>query len=166
MRIKRTFTCGELRSKDVGKKVSLSGWVHSKRLHGGLIFVDLRDRYGITQLVFKPEVGEEVFERAKRFHHEDVISVSGTVRLRPKGYKNPKLATGDVEVHISDLEVLNESVPLPFMIEEETTAFEDLRLKYRYLDLRGRGIFSFQAGSTKASFMRFRSPRRHTSRFL
>ncbi|MCD6098496.1 aspartate--tRNA ligase [bacterium] len=136
MRIKRTFTCGELRSKDVGKKVSLSGWVHSKRLHGGLIFVDLRDRYGITQLVFKPEVGEEVFERAKRFHHEDVISVSGTVRLRPKGYKNPKLATGDVEVHISDLEVLNESVPLPFMIEEETTAFEDLRLKYRYLDLR------------------------------
>ena len=136
MRIKRTFTCGKLRSEDAGRDVSLSGWVHSKRLHGGLIFVDLRDRYGITQLVFKPEAGEEIFEKAKHLHHEDVISASGTVRLRPEGYKNPKLATGDIEVHISDLEILNESVPLPFMIEEETTAFEDLRLRYRYLDLR------------------------------
>lgn len=128
--------CGEVKESDIGKKVNLAGWVFRRRDHGGLIFVDLRDRSGIVQVVFSPDVSKEAHEVAHALRAEFVISVSGEVRRRPQGTENPGLPTGMVELYVSTLTVLNESSPLPFPMEEAAEASEALRLKYRYLDLR------------------------------
>jgi len=135
--LRRTHTCGELTIDDGGNDVTLNGWVHSRRDHGGLIFVDLRDRYGITQVVFRPEkVSEEIMKRAAKLRFEFVVSVSGKVTPRPEGMRNPDMKTGEIELEASDVTILSESEPLPFMIEDDPDASEELRLKYRYLDLR------------------------------
>jgi aspartyl-tRNA synthetase len=128
--------CGEIRESDIGQNVTLCGWVFRWRDHGGLIFIDLRDRSGIVQIVFSPDVSGEIHERAHDLRSEYVISVAGEIRKRPEGTENPNLPTGLVEIYVSRLEVLNESLTLPFMIEDAAEASESLRLKYRYLDLR------------------------------
>ncbi len=132
----RTHTCGELRPGDIGKDARLSGWVRRRRDHGGVIFIDLCDRTGVTQVVFNPEIAEEAHRIAEGLRSEYVISVKGTVRKRPEGMVNSKLPTGEVEVMASDLKILNASRTPPFPIEDEVDIQEDLRLKYRYLDLR------------------------------
>ncbi|NOY06606.1 MAG: aspartate--tRNA ligase [Chlorobi bacterium] len=133
---KRTHTCGELRREDAGNTVTLNGWVDSRRNLGGMLFVNLRDRYGITQIVFSPEHDAGLHEKAQALKSEDVISVTGVVRERPGDNRNPQMATGDVEVLSHALEILNHSELPPFEIRDDVDAFEDLRLKYRYLDLR------------------------------
>jgi aspartyl-tRNA synthetase len=132
----RTHTCGELRSEHIGQQVILCGWVHRSRDHGGLIFINLRDRYGITQVVFDPAQSAELAEAAKDLKSEYVIAVKGTVRNRPQGQTNPGMATGVIEVLAAEVKLLNSSAVPPFVIEDQTTASEDLRLKFRYLDLR------------------------------
>ncbi len=135
--LKRTHTCGELRKEGVGKSVILNGWVHRWRDHGGLLFIDLRDRYGITQVVFKPDLlDEKTMNEAAHLRAEYVVSVEGEVNERPEGMANKDLPTGEIEVIAKKMTVLNESKTPPFEIEEETNANEELRLKYRYLDLR------------------------------
>ncbi len=131
----RTHTCAALCAEDIGKRVTISGWVGSRRDHGGVIFVDLRDREGITQVVFRPEENAVVAESAHGLRDEDVIQVSGTVAKRLEGTENPKLATGAIELVAEELEVLNKSEVLPFPLDEQI-ANEDLRLVHRYLDLR------------------------------
>jgi len=139
--LKRTHTCGELRKTHSGLRVKLNGWVNSWRNHGGLIFIDLRDRYGITQAVFKPDlVDEKTMELAGGLRSEYVIAISGTVSERPKGMENRDMATGEIEVVADKLVLLNESKTPPFEIEEQTNAAEELRLKYRYLDLRRKPL--------------------------
>ena len=138
--MKRTHFCGEPRKKDINKEIVLSGWVHKRRDHGGLIFIDLRDRYGITQIVFNPEKSKKAHETAHHLRSEYVISVKGTVSPRPAGTENPNIPTGDIEVIVSELAILNEAKTPPFMIEEETEVAENVRLKYRYLDLRRPSI--------------------------
>ncbi len=133
---KKTHTCGELKKKDVGAIVTLMGWVHTRRDHGGLVFVDLRDRGGITQVVLNPETSAESHELAHDIRSEYVLAVTGTVSLRPSNTINEKLPTGEIEIVVSDLRILNTAKTLPFMIEDETDVAEMLRLKYRYLDLR------------------------------
>jgi aspartyl-tRNA synthetase len=133
---KKTHNCGELAKKDVGAVVTLMGWVHTRRDHGGLIFIDLRDRGGITQVVFNPVTAADAHAGAHDVRSEYVLAVTGTISLRPESTVNPKLPTGEIEVVASDLVILNESKALPFMIEDETAVAENLRLKYRYLDLR------------------------------
>lgn len=128
--------CGEIRESDIGSNMRLSGWVFRRRDHGGLIFVDLRDRTGIVQVVFSPEVSKEAHELAHELRSEFVISVSGEVRRRPEGTENLSLPTGLLELYVKKLSILNESLPLPFPMEEAAEASEALRLKYRYLDLR------------------------------
>lgn len=128
--------CGEIREGDIGSAIRLAGWVFRRRDHGGLIFVDLRDRSGILQVVFSPDVASDSHERAHSLRGEFVINVSGKVRRRPEGTENSSLPTGMVELYADTLEVLNESAPLPFPMEETEEASESLRLKYRYLDLR------------------------------
>jgi aspartyl-tRNA synthetase len=128
-------TCGALGAAEAGKSVELSGWVHRRRDHGGLIFIDLRDRSGITQVIFDPSKGE-TFALAETLRSEDVVSVRGTVRRRPAGTDNAKLATGEVEVPADALEILNRSETPPFVIAAEEEPAEDVRLRYRYLDLR------------------------------
>lgn len=128
--------CGEIGESDIGSNISLAGWVFRRRDHGGLIFVDLRDRSGIAQVVFSPDVSKEAHELAHDIRGEFVISVSGEIRKRPVGTENPNIPTGMVELYAKKLEVLNESAPLPFPMEEAAEASESLRLKYRYLDLR------------------------------
>ncbi|MEM3126674.1 MAG: aspartate--tRNA ligase [Candidatus Woesearchaeota archaeon] len=130
----RTHTCGELTSKEVNKDVTLSGWVHSRRDHGGVIFIDLRDRYGITQIVINPD--NEHFSEADKLRREDVIQVKGKVRHRPEGMTNPKILTGEIEVLVKHLITLNKSESPPLEVEDRVIAGEDARLKYRYLDLR------------------------------
>ena len=130
----RTRTCGNLRLADEGLVVTLAGWVQKTRKMGGMTFVDLRDRYGITQLVFNQEVDADLCEQANKLGREYVIQVTGTVRERSS--KNPHLATGDIELIVSKLVVLNTAVTPPFTIEDETDGGDDLRMKYRYLDLR------------------------------
>ena len=136
---KRTHYCGSLTSADDGKEVILMGWAHRRRDHGGVIFVDLRDREGIVQIVFNPEAGEAVHGEAHKIRSEYVLAVKGKVRKRPEGMDNPALTTGQVEVVISELEILNESKTPPFSFDEEDTS-ENVRLKYRYLDLRRPAI--------------------------
>ena len=131
----RTHSAGELRKDDAGKEVRLAGWVHRRRDHGGLIFIDLRDRWGITQVTFHPERGE-VFSSAERLRPEWSISVEGEVVRRPEGNENPDLPTGAIEVGATGLEILNPSETPPFEIERDRPVDETLRLKYRYLDLR------------------------------
>ena len=130
----RTNTCGELRISDAGKKTTLAGWVQRIRKMGGMTFVDLRDRYGITQLVFNSETDIDLFEAANKLGREFVIQITGTVEERSN--KNPHLPTGDIEIIVSELNVLNKSDVPPFTIEDETDGGDDLRMKYRYLDLR------------------------------
>jgi aspartyl-tRNA synthetase len=133
----RTHTCGQLRRADVPKVVRLAGWVHSYRDHGGLVFIDLRDRDGLTQLVFDPDsCGKEVHEKARFLRSEWVISVSGEVEPRGEGLNNPKLATGEIEVRVRSMEVLSESPTPPFTPDEREVVNEERRLQYRYLDLR------------------------------
>ncbi len=133
---KRTHTCGDLTLKQVGEDVSLNGWVATSRDHGGLIFVDIRDRYGVTQLTFNEETYPEAFESAKRLSMEDVISVKGTVEERQENAVNKDLTTGEIEVNVTEIVVLNEAKPMPFMINDRDSANEETRLTYRYLELR------------------------------
>lgn len=138
---KRTHTCGQLRQADGGKKVTLNGWVYRWRNHGGLAFIDLRDRYGITQVVFNPKIlGQEAVDRAGSFRAEYVIAVKGTAAIRPTGMQNPQLETGEIEVAVESFAVLNESKTPPFEIADDSDATEELRLKYRYLDLRRKPL--------------------------
>ena len=131
----RTHHCNQLRAADVGQTVELSGWVASRRDHGGVIFIDLRDREGITQIVFRPENYPEVAKEAHSLHDEDVIRVKGKVAPRLEGTANPKLPTGEIEIVVSELTILNQCAPLPFQLDANLSN-EDLRLTYRYLDLR------------------------------
>ena len=133
---KRTHTCGELTSGDVDADVALNGWVATSRDHGGLIFIDVRDRYGITQLTFNEETYPEAFATAKGLSMEDVISVKGKVAARADDAVKKSLATGEIEVEVGEIAVLNEAKPLPFMIHDRESATEETRLKYRYLELR------------------------------
>ena len=136
----RSHTCGELRISDVNKQVTLAGWVQRSRKMGGMTFIDLRDRYGITQLVFNEEVNAELCERANRLGREFVIQVKGTVNERFS--KNQHIPTGDIEIIVSELDVLNSSLTPPFTIEENTDGGDDIRMKYRYLDLRRANVRS------------------------
>ena len=133
---KRTHTCGELNSKDIDASVILNGWVNTVRLHGQVIFVDLRDRYGKTQIVINSEDYSGDYEAAKKLSMEDVLSITGIVKARDAGAVNPDLSTGEIEVIVSEIQMLNEAAPLPFVITDRSSAEEDLRLKYRYLELR------------------------------
>lgn len=132
----RTHTCGELRVENVGQKVTLCGWVARWRDHGGLIFIDMRDRYGMIQVVFNPDIKPVAHKIAQTLRDEYVIQVTGKVERRPEGTVNPKLATGEIDVMVEDLTVLNSSDNPPFELEEAGAVSQDLRLKYRYLDLR------------------------------
>jgi aspartyl-tRNA synthetase len=132
----RTHNCGELKSEHAGQVVSLSGWVKNWRNHGGLLFIDLRDRYGITQLVFNPEQGKDLYEEAMKLRSEFVISVRGKVSLRPKGMINKDMNTGEIEISAEELNILNPAQTPPFEIMDEIDVNEELKLKYRYLDLR------------------------------
>lgn len=132
----RTNTCGELGESNVGKSVLLKGWAHRRRDLGGVIFIDLRDRYGLTQVVFRPEESPEAHKIAEKIRNEFVVAITGKVALRPKGMVNTKLFTGMIEVVADGVEILSEAKPLPFSIEEESDVSEPTRLKYRYLDLR------------------------------
>ena len=132
----RTNTCGELNTDNINKSVTLNGWVNTVRLHGQVVFVDLRDRYGKTQIVFNSDDYSGDFEEVKKLSMEDVISVSGKVQKRSKGAINTEMNTGEIEVIINKMEILNEAAPLPFVISDRTSAEEELRLKYRYLELR------------------------------
>lgn len=134
----RTHTCGELDKSHAGETVTLCGWTDRIRDLGGAIFIDLRDRYGITQIVFAPEGGEELVNDAGRLRSEDVIKVVGQVARRPEGQENPKLATGEIEVRVVELEILSKSLVPPFTPNQHELPNEDLRLKYRYIDLRRR----------------------------
>ncbi len=136
---KRTHYCGQVGLSDEGREVVLFGWAQRRRDHGGVIFVDLRDREGVVQIVFNPEAGESVHGEAHKIRNEYVLAVKGKVRRRPAGMENPNLATGQVEVVISELEILNESKTPPFSFDEEDIS-ENVRLKYRYLDLRRPAI--------------------------
>ncbi|GAW92692.1 aspartate--tRNA ligase [Calderihabitans maritimus] len=134
--LKRTHNCGELRANHAGQEVILMGWVHKRRDHGGLIFIDLRDRSGLVQVVFSPEVDKTSFVKAQRVRGEYVLAVRGTVRIRPEGTVNENLATGEIEVYAEELRILNSAKTPPFYIEENVEVDETVRLKYRYLDLR------------------------------
>lgn len=136
----RTVTCGQLTKDDIGKQVVINGWVHRDRNHGALHFINIRDRYGITQVVVDESSDEKVQKCASELKMEYVVSVSGTVRKRPDNMINPEMPTGEIEIKASDIEILGKSKVLPFMVDEETNANEDLRLKYRFLDLRSDGM--------------------------
>ncbi|MBN2226301.1 MAG: aspartate--tRNA ligase [candidate division Zixibacteria bacterium] len=139
--LKRTHTCGELTAADVGKAVTLNGWVQEYRNLGGLLFIDVRDRYGLTQIVLNPEkVAETAFALATRARHEYVIAATGVVQPRPEGTVNAGMATGEIEVAVDEFHILAESKTPPFEIEDVTEASDVLRLEYRYLDLRRRPL--------------------------
>ena len=138
---KRTHDCGSLRVEDIGKKARLMGWVNTRRDLGNLIFVDLRDREGITQIVFDPQIGEDSHLRAHVLRNEWVVAVEGIVSARLKGQENPKLPTGAVEVKVTDLRILNRTETPPFQVDGAVDASETLRLKYRYLELRRKRVF-------------------------
>ncbi len=131
----RTHHCNQLRKTDINQTITLAGWVNSRRDHGGVIFIDLRDREGLTQVVFRPEEHPQVAEASHGLRSEDVIQVTGKVAARLAGTENPKLATGDIEVIASELRVLNKADVPPFPLDDPKVN-EDLRLEYRYLDLR------------------------------
>ncbi|MGB9857776.1 MAG: aspartate--tRNA ligase [Dictyoglomaceae bacterium] len=134
--MKRSNYCGEIDSSFIGKRVCLAGWVYRIRHHGSLIFVDLRDRSGIIQLVFNPSISQEAYDKADTLGLEWVITVEGIVKERPEGMKNPKIKTGDVEVEVFNINIENPSKPLPFNLWDNKEIDENVRLKYRYLDLR------------------------------
>ena len=132
----RSHHCGELGSKEIGQKVLLMGWVAKRRDHGGVIFIDLRDRYGLTQLVFNPQHNTNAHSIADQLRSEYVIASQGLVQSRPEGMKNERLPTGEIEVNCDTIRILNDSPTPPFPIEDDTDAGEEIRLRYRYLDLR------------------------------
>lgn len=134
----RTHTCGELRQANVGQQTTLAGWVQRTRRMGGMTFVDIRDRYGITQLVLNQDINASLFEAANKLGREYVIQVTGEVAERSN--KNPNMETGDIEILVSDLKTLNESKTPPFTIEDNTDGGDDIRMKYRYLDLRRNSV--------------------------
>jgi aspartyl-tRNA synthetase len=139
LQMKRTHTCGDLRKDDIGKTVCLKGWVDRRRDLGGVIFIDLRDKFGKTQVVFDPELNPENHKLADTLRNEFVIEIEGVVRQRPEGMENAKLDTGDIDIASQNLKILNKSAPLPLSIndfKEESKENEELRLKYRYLELR------------------------------
>ncbi len=135
---KRTHTCGELREQHEGSTATINGWVAQHRDYGGVLFVDIRDRYGITQVVFVDEASQEASELARKLHYEDVVSITGNVRKREN--PNDNIPTGQIEILATSLEVLNRAATPPFEVREEVKASEELRLKYRYLDLRRRAL--------------------------
>ena len=132
--MKRTHTCGELRTSHIGEEVILNGWVNTVRLHGQVIFIDLRDRYGKTQILINSDAYKGDFDSAKKLSMEDVLSIKGEVSERQSA--NPNLKTGNIEVNVKELEILSEAEPLPFILSDRDSAEEDLRLQYRYLELR------------------------------
>ncbi len=136
----KTHSCGNLTAEHIGEVVTLAGWVHRRRDHGGLIFIDLRDRDGFVQVVFNPEISQAGHEIANKMRHEYVVRITGEISRRPPGTENPKLPTGEIEVIASRAEILNPSKNPPFYINEETEVEEGLRLQYRYLDLRRQRI--------------------------
>jgi aspartyl-tRNA synthetase len=133
---KRTHYCGDLNASHVGEEVILMGWAHRRRDHGGVIFIDLRDREGLVQVVFNPEISVDCHNEAGRIRSEFVLAIKGLVRRRPDGMENPDLKTGAIEIMASDLEILNESKTPPFLLDDTAEISENVRLKYRYLDLR------------------------------
>jgi len=133
---KRSHTCGQLRESDIGVIINLNGWVNSVRLHGQVVFVDLRDRYGKTQIVFDANSFSGDYEVVKKLSMEDVLSIQGMVRCRAESAVNPNMNTGKIEVLVSEYVMLNQSAPLPFVLSDRDNADENLRLKYRYLELR------------------------------
>ena len=133
---RRTHTCGELRESNIGDRVVLNGWVSIRRDLGGVIFIELRDRYGITQVVFEPSYNEIAHEQGRKLRSEYVISIEGNVRKRPEGTENSAIPTGGIDVMVDELKILNQAETPPFPIENGIEASEDVRLKYRYLDLR------------------------------
>ncbi|MDQ7038661.1 MAG: aspartate--tRNA ligase, partial [Aquificota bacterium] len=133
---RRDKYCGEVSLDDVGRQISICGWVHRVRNHGGVIFIDLRDREGVVQVVVEEKTDPEVYEKADRIKPEWVIGVRGEVRKRPEGTENPKLKTGQVEVRAKEIRVFNTSDPPPFPVGEETHVSEEIKLRYRYIDLR------------------------------
>jgi len=138
--LKRTNYCGDLRKEDANREVTLLGWVQRRRDLGGLIFIELRDRQGIVQVVFNPESNSEAHAKAQSLRNEYVVGVGGTVVLRPEGTANPKLRTGEIEVLAKEVKILNVAKTPPFPIEDEAEIAEEIRLKYRYLDLRRPGL--------------------------
>jgi aspartyl-tRNA synthetase len=134
--MKRTNTCGELTKKDDKKHVILAGWLQARRDHGGIIFIDLRDRYGLTQIVLDPKHNKEAHKEAEHLSREDVLQITGKVRPRGTGLENPNLKTGEIEIIVDKLEILNKAQTPPIEIDDRIEVNEDMRLKYRYLDLR------------------------------
>ena len=132
----KSISCGSLRAEHAGQEATLAGWVHRRRDHGSLIFIDIRDRDGLTQVVFNPEIAPDAHRTAERFRNEWVVQVSGEVAQRPEGTENPGISTGAIELIASETSVLNESLTPPFYINEESDVDELLRMQYRYLDLR------------------------------
>lgn len=139
----RTHTCGELTANDVDKEVTLCGWVATRRDHGKIVFIDIRDRFGLTQIVFIPkDCPADIYEKAGQLRSEFVIKVTGKVNKRPANTINPKLTTGEIEIVACDLEILNPSLTPPFEIQDDLQITEEMRLKYRYLDLRRKKVFA------------------------
>ncbi|VAX25496.1 Aspartyl-tRNA synthetase @ Aspartyl-tRNA(Asn) synthetase [hydrothermal vent metagenome] len=134
--LRRTHTCGDLRASHIGRSVTLVGWVHKRRDHGGLVFIDLRDRYGVTQVALNPEIDQAAHELAHSVRAEYVLRVTGKVSSRPEGTTNPKLPTGEVEIYADKTEILNPSKTPPFVLDENDTPSESIRLKHRYLEIR------------------------------
>lgn len=132
----RTHTCGELNARDIGKAVKLCGWVWARRDHGNLVFIDVRDAFGVTQVVFDPNSNPETHKKGESLRGEYVIKVEGLVEARPEGTDNPKIPTGAIEVRAKDVEIFNKSLTPPFEIMDDLNCAEELRLKYRYLDIR------------------------------
>ena len=132
----RTHSCNDLGKDNVGEEVVLMGWVLRRRDHGGVIFIDLRDRWGLTQVVFNPEIDAEAHTKAHQLRSEWVLAIKGRVAARPDDMANPKLATGEIEVMVSELRILNSSETPPFPLDEDIEISDNLRLQYRYLDLR------------------------------
>jgi aspartyl-tRNA synthetase len=133
----RSHTCGELNQESVGADVTLCGWVAGWRNLGGVIFIDLRDRWGVTQITFDPKkTAPEVMETAKKLRYEFVIQVKGKVNPRPENARNLKMATGEIEIMAVEVQILSKSETPPFLVEDNVDASEELRLEYRYLDLR------------------------------
>ena len=138
--MRRTHHCCALTAEDIGKEVVLMGWVQRRRDHGGVIFVDLRDRYGITQVVFNPVVDEAIHKKAHVIRNEFVLGVAGRVQHRPEGMTNPNLATGEIEVMVTELKILNEATTPPFLVEDNVDVSENVRLAHRHIDLRRPAI--------------------------
>ena len=140
--MKRTHYCGQLTKEQIGEQVTLQGWVQRRRDLGEIIFIDLRDRTGIVQMVFNPDFSKEALEIADSLRNEYVVEMTGTVIERADAQKNDKIKTGDIEVQVTEVEIINKAKNPPFMIEDETDVSEELRLKYRYLDLRRQPLMN------------------------